>query len=181
MAKITTGELYNEWQSINDKLDKLNEKVDSVIDDGAIETRLTGSIEEDEVFSRAIINNESVTRYIRPRPGVREVAIYARIYSSTGVFESGQGLSIAVTPRYDAARTFGIINTGKTNGNNRGIAIYIGKGYSDWKDDNVSSVLPRQYHINSGIAPLYGFQLKADGSFESGEGIDCDLQVQWIY
>lgn len=43
MAKITTGELYNEWQSINDKLDKLNEKVDSVIDDGAIDTRLTGS------------------------------------------------------------------------------------------------------------------------------------------
>src|SRR5690625_5842187 len=48
-----------ELESIKATQAKILERLDEPLD-----TQVTGSIEEDEVFSRAIINNESVTRYI---------------------------------------------------------------------------------------------------------------------
>lgn len=60
MAKITTGELYNEWQLINEKLEQLNNKVDDVIENGAINTQSVGNIvelfnEEVEVSAGAFV------------------------------------------------------------------------------------------------------------------------------
>lgn len=50
MSKITTGQMYQQWEQMNQKLEAMEQKLDSVIENDAVNTQLTGSIEEEYVF-----------------------------------------------------------------------------------------------------------------------------------
>ena len=51
MAKITTGQMYNQWELMNQKLDALDQKINGIIDGSTpANTQLTGSIHEELIF-----------------------------------------------------------------------------------------------------------------------------------
>lgn len=46
--EITTRDLFDKWQDMDDKLEKLNEKIDDVTENGVINTQVSGSIVENK-------------------------------------------------------------------------------------------------------------------------------------
>ena len=60
MAKITTGQMFEQWEQMNQKLEALDEKMNGIIDGTTpVPTQLTGSIvEEIKSGNTTVLNNE---------------------------------------------------------------------------------------------------------------------------
>ncbi len=184
MAKITTGELYNEWQSINDKLDKLNEKVDSVIDDGAIETRLTGSNVEDVIFDQYIFNGEnSPYKYAFPPSDVRGAIVSVVIHGATGDYSEGKGfrprlLNYPLGNR-DANNTIQI-TTDYTKRDYGVYQFYIYPSIIDLQDGALRNSGNFFYTSRTAVPNFFAIFLDLDGDLDDGEGYDISGHVMWL-
>lgn len=70
--KITTQQLFDQYIQMNEKLQSMEQKLDSVIEDNSINTRLTGSI--NEVVFRRTVNSLNTNNLLIGNPTTSSAA-----------------------------------------------------------------------------------------------------------
>jgi len=167
-------------------------------DEQAIPVKLTGSnvvdsqaipfkqfYEESEqiLIQRSILTSSSSGYFITPPDGAKGCVISLTVFGVTGTFQSGEGISMYLVWRqgknsgqnvYDLTD---ILTPYSSDVKPSTIVIYPGANFQ-----NFSPYYPN--HFISIDAPIFGtlrLQLRIKGEFKNGEGIDCQLAIQWLY
>lgn len=150
--------------------------------DGANDVRVTGRNVE-KVFSRQIITTNQFTEVYKPIYA-KGVVIIAKVFGATGTFTEGQGAGLRVTQvastgSYHLASIFERYITKKTNEPNHSVAVVIYPGDVDY-----STVYQRVDDVKHGKTALLSrleVYLEVNGTFETDQGIDCEVLLYWIY
>lgn len=179
MAKITTGQMFEQWELMNQKLEALDNKINGIIDGSTpANTQLTGSIaEEVTIFERGVRTQDTNDVFLSRPDGARGFIAYLDIRGITGTFETGQGVALRVR----GGRTSGNITTTETteatSNSNRGhiIELYPSGG------EDVSTVAGSMFSKIPIVCPAtVGFRIEVRGDFSAGQGVDCEVRIEWV-
>lgn len=155
----------------------------AVNEKGEVITQLTGSkVEKDTLNGRKIrTSNSGLVRIDRPS-GVKGFVVYLMIHGVTGTFSDNEGVSIRL--RTYAQSTDGgstVISsqaTKKTSISDRTHLIYFypSTDLSNLGNPGGSEMIAISVPAPSVISP----QIEIEGQFEEGEGIDCEVVIEWL-
>src|SRR5690606_10182051 len=151
-------------------------------DDGAADVRLTGRNVE-EVLDRQITTTNRFRQVYKPIYA-KGVVIIAQVFGATGTFTEGEGAGLRVTQvastgSYHLASIFERYTTKKINEPNYSVAVVIYPGDLDY-----STVYQRVDDVKHGKTALLSrleVYLEVNGTFETDQGIDCEVLLYWIY
>lgn len=155
----------------------------NVVDSQAIPIKQFYEESERIVLQRSIRTSSSSGYFITPPDGAKGCVISLTVFGVTGTFQSGEGVGMFFTWRQGKNSTqnvydFTAISTPYSSDVKPStIVIYPGANFQ-----NFSPYHPD--HFISIDAPIFGtlrLQLRIKGEFKNGEGIDCQLAVQWLY
>ncbi len=149
---------------------------------GDQKVQLSGTIEPQDniVIGTRAIRDSFESFFVRPWdvPALAKgVIITLVVYGVTGTFDSGEGYQLeliehtfSTTQAKKLASTLPIT----TSGNRSGCMIKVYPGIE--KDEEISYIdVPTI--INNGFRAL----VSINGTFLPGEGIDCEVQLRWLY
>ncbi len=170
--------------SIDDELKSIKRTQAEILNrlDNGIDTRLTGSIIEYENIFERDIRNESEVVFIQVPNNAIGAIIQLSVYAITGdVSESNEGLSLRV-------RNFA---TGKSYNSRSQISDMITEYQNrDFACNVIIYPLPtianNDYNLNPPVVhdSILGDRLRVyaniSGTFGTGEGIDCEGNIQWL-
>lgn len=142
-------------------------------------TQLTGSKQEVvNVFSRSLRTSSQNTTVYRPA-GAKGCIIYLTVYGVTGTFGADQGVRLRAQLQGIKGYRFGDIYTDLQTMSNRSQIIMF---YPGATDTNV----PAADGGSRVIAPIYApprisLSILVNGTFETGQGVDCEADIEWLY
>ena len=146
-----------------------------------VDAQLTGrKIEIEYLLSRQIRSEREgfVDRFV-PDGAVGAVFV-CQIYGRTGSFGTNQGLSLRVYQSTDSRDVSGWrIWTDTTTTSNRPQMVYIYPGV-----DKQELTLQDEADVKVASLPVHSMlrtEIVITGTFQEGEGFDCDAYVNWLY
>jgi len=133
---------------------------------------------QSSIFTRALRISSQNTTIFRPA-GAKGCIIYLTVYGVTGTFGAGQGVRLRAQLQGIKGYRFGDIYTDPQTTSNRSQIIML---YPGATDTNV----PAADGGSRVIAPIYApprilLSLLVNGTFETGQGIDCEVDIEWLY
>jgi hypothetical protein len=162
---------------------------------GAAPVQLTGSsIQENQalpvysagrkietVFTRQIRTSSGTQVYVPTPAGVKGCVVRAFIYGATGTFASGQGLAVALafarTPTVTTLFAPSVLSE-RVNRQYSESTIIVYPGVTgDASDFGNFSKIKR---INAQIFGSVRVNASITGTFGEGQGIDCDVTIEWL-
>lgn len=177
MAKITTGQMFEQWELMNQKLEALDNKINGIIDGSTpANTQLTGSKVE-YPYKRGVFKGDG-SLYLDAPEWATHVAVVMIIHGVTGSFENNQGISLntrVVPDGRSGARTTVRLTGDRYNSVGR-IAHFWGVGVNSGDISNISletKYAPVPPHRHLMIEPY------STGTFEEDEGFDMEILVVW--
>lgn len=181
-------DLKTEVQTLQGKVDDLTSKLDSVIKDGSLNTQLTGSmvskgsVHSNEILmSRRVLDSSYDLINIIVPDGVSSGIVYLVIFGATGQFDSGKGAKIQVRPSRSPISNrppIGVSTSSSTEKNST-LAVAIGGGFA--LEDSTPQNNKYDFKVvGTPIGSRIGFGVMISGEFESDEGIDCQVEVEWF-
>src|SRR5699024_4685014 len=149
--------------------------------DGANDVRLTGSIVEEEViFDRQILTeNSGNSRLFRPN-NAKGFIVYLYIYGITGNFSTNDGVRLRIRNYgYTIGRHFSSYNTRVTTTGNR---LHVALMYPGVEESSAMGLTSGASYIavNSVATNNLRVEVEVDGTFDVGEGVDCEVGIEWI-
>lgn len=133
-------------------------------------TQLTGSnvVKEEILYPREVRNVSTNIRNFTVPEGAKGAIISMRAYGVTGTFGDNDGWCINVLGRAN----FSAYSDFVTNSNRYSV-------------HTVSSVViypgvAESHHFNTILANRIGVQISITGTFDDGEGIDCEVRCTWL-
>jgi len=185
MSKITTQQLFDQYVQMNQKLESMEQKLDSVIEDNSVNTRLTGSIaEKSEVLIERGIRSSSTNKSITVPYYAKGVLVFLVVRGLTGTFSDGEGYQLrvinGVTERPDYffyLRVSDTIMTRSTESPHSQIVMISESIETDYDFEDRGSVFEL---TKAPLAEVLNIRLELSGSFEQDEGLDCELIITWL-
>ena len=146
-----------------------------------VDAQLTGRKIEIEYLLSRQIRSEREGFVDRAVPdGAIGAVFVCQIYGRTGSFGANQGLSLRVYQSTDSRDVSGWrIWTDTTTTMNRPQMIYIYPGAAKQE-----LVLQDEADVKVASLPVHSklrMQIYITGTFQEGEGFDCDVYVNWLY
>lgn len=143
--------------------------------------QLTGrNVEQEYLLDRSIRNTTTsfVDRYV-PNGAIGAVVV-CQIYGRTGTFGSDNGLRLQVyqSTQENDVSAWGLM-TERTTSSNRPQVIYIYPGIS-----HQELVISSGADVKVAGLPVHSMlrvNLSINGTFEEGQGFDCDVYVNWLF
>ena len=146
-----------------------------------VKAELTGSNvpvrESVSLLSRDIRSSSVTNQIIKVPTNAKGLVVYSRNYGVTGSFGDGEGLLIRLYSRAMNASFFRL-ETGRTTTSVQTNQIIILPGVS------VGDAEPFGNYVAISGLPLtneYRFDLLITGTFNDGEGFDCEVRIDWFY
>jgi len=156
-----------------------NKRIIRTDENGNVLTRQTGSKGEYVTFFEREVRTEntSESRLYKPE-GVKGFNAYLIINGITGTFQSNEGVRLRISTGYRINRYVLSETTNWTSASNRLHVITTYPGIQEGNIDliNGSSVIS----MSNPALRIISLQIEIDGEFTSGEGIDCEVVVEWL-
>src|SRR5699024_5925799 len=178
-------------KAVEARLQAIESKQQAILDklESGLDTRLTGSnVKQGSVHSTEILvareirtKNLEVTNITVPL-GVSSAYIYLTIFGATGKFGAEQGARLRLRPARSplSNRPPIEVNSAWSVSANSTQMFAVGQGFAK------SDATPTPYggydvkFIGIPIGSRIGFGLSVAGTFDIGEGVDCQVEVAWI-
>jgi len=135
-------------------------------------------IETQTVVARQIRTSNVFSAQIAPPSGAKGFVAMLDAYGITGTFAEGQGIKLRVpwfTSQEMSALTDKVIIGPCTTTGPLVVIWYPGISKQDYVGYS------RELIIGLPLAGLYRFDALIDGTFDTGQGIDCSITVHWLY
>lgn len=178
---LQSWKVYEGLMPLETKLAAIESKLlalDSKFADGSAKVALSGTIVQ-EVFSRTVRTSNTGTALITSPSGRvnKGCIIVCTIFGVTGTFQSGEGLRLRVFNQAGVNTYF----TGNFTFQRQSTAgqqtVYMFPGAS--RGDMLDHV--NRFSMFSGVVPYANHvTLEISGSFDAGQGFDCDVQIIWL-
>lgn len=166
--------------SVEGRLQAIENKLDSVIENGAFKSQLTGSNveqrEAESLINRGVYNTNQANIRFNPPKWAKGFSLFLSIYAATGDFQNNEGLNVRLFTRRLNSSILQL-ETDKTRSVSRHqIIVYPdadlkdAKGYGDAKVLVSSIPVPNEIRLDVLI----------NGTMGSGEGFDMAAGVDWL-
>ena len=130
------------------------------------------------VFSRSLRTSSQNTNIMRPA-GAKGCIIYLTVYGVTGTFGADQGVRLRAQLQGIKGYSFGDIYTAPQTMSNRSQIIML---YPGATDANVPAAVGGSRVIAPMFAPpRISLSIVVTGTFDVGQGIDCEADIEWLY
>jgi hypothetical protein len=143
------------------------------------EVTLSGKKREDVVVIERAVRTASpaATTALTVPEGAVGVHINGRVYGSTGTFASGEGLKVYIAPRGfgGLSGAYGVVHSPVITSSE------VSVQWAPSAAQPEAGTLPRLMVVGAMLPIAFGLNFEISGTFEAGQGIDCELQVRWIY
>lgn len=158
-----------------------HEKQDWVVtsEQNPLPTQVTGStVEEDVLWERDVRQGFTPShRYLTPVNGARGFVLILKIYGLTGTFNSDEGYRLRYSKvTHSSYFTEFVSSAWSTRSGNRSgslITVYPGLPNNDGDEGSFLTRDDLPY-------PALRVQPEVSGTFNSGEGVDCEVSILWI-
>lgn len=144
-----------------------------------VDARLTGStVEEDVLWERDVRQGFTPShRYLTPVNGARGFVLILKIYGLTGTFNSDEGYRLRYSKVTHSSYFTEFVSSewSTRSGNRSGSLITVYPGLPN-NDGDEGSFLTR----DDLPYPALRVQPEVSGTFNSGEGVDCEVSILWI-
>lgn len=150
-------------------------------------TQLTGSYVEyrkvETILPRAIYSSRFNDAVFEQPKWANSAVFYLILYGSSGQFGGGEGASLqTILFGSDSARYYGVTHEGVDISG----ALQVTEWGADVNDDNIET--PFQASTSYKAVPISfvsdlnesRVRVFITGTFEEGEGIDCEIKVAWL-
>src|SRR5690606_26416323 len=148
-------------------------------DDGAADVRLTGrKVEEVIPFPRQVRTSD-VYQVVNVPSGAIGLVVTAVVHGVTGTFDAGQGFRLNVTQldNISAWGMFRLVTNRLSKTSRHHVYIYPGLNLSNLDLITDSQVLGVSMIPHTRIT----ITMEINGTFNGGEGFDCELRYYWFY
>lgn len=150
-------------------------------DDGAANVRLTGSITEQVVFERQILSQgDYFTSFVRP-DNAKGVIIYFQVRGVTGTFGNDEGYRFRI--RNHGMDPYPVWSNQYTNWITMHDRTHVYQMYPGISENSELDLYTRTESISVNLLPLKRFRINIEvkGTFDEGEGVDCEVRVEWVF
>lgn len=149
-------------------------------DDGAADVRLTGSnVEKNILWGREIRQSFSPSYMsVSPVIGAKGFVLTLIVHGITGTFGPDEGYRLRFSKTVYESRFTDFHNSewSTSVGNRSGSIITVYPGLSE-RTDGMNGML---LNLNDLPYPSIRIQPEIKGTFEDGEGVDCEVVIQWL-
>lgn len=151
------------------------------VDAGAQKVTLSGRIRQ-VVLPRAVRNTSISPMMFPAPPQARGAVVTLRNFGTTGQFEQGQGIALLTRPLTDVSS----FSTGALEMTSaRETSNFIRKQHVYLPGADIGDMTPisGQHEMQvAGLPPLegIGFQVLISGTFDEGQGFDCQVDILWL-
>src|SRR5699024_2109502 len=177
--RYVPSEIDTRLKAIENQQQEILERLDKPID-----TQVTGSnVEYETILERQVIDRSWQARNIKLKYPNRTIGmiLYLRVYGVTGTFSSGEGLQIVLFEGEKKNQYLTKLETNKTD-KDKGFVIYRTNliKESDIGDLKINAYSDSFYYSGLPLSRESAVYFYIDGTFEDGEGFDCQLEADFI-
>ena len=158
-------------------------KIINVDENGNVKVQLSGKIvTETTIFPRSLRTAGIPLSAVSVPQGATGAVFMLNVYGITGTFETGEGIKATLYIRNTKGTAFGMLGCETSiskDVRNHMIIVDKGASYGDAVVMSPGLVKMLGVPLCEGMALAYIIHLT--GTFEQGQGVDCEGVVKWLY